>query len=186
MTMKYGYIRANRELSDDYVSLDTIEYSKIDIKYIPVFENSDKNTIRICRRKNKVLLTATSPKPHTEGHPFPFLGNDKKRYTLIRNFSDRLEKGDTVMFSSILDLSENEAEAVSIYHLFWNKGIYLKFIDTQWLDTQMYDALSQQVPEMIFPLIDTQIGVTFRRLALSHDRKQNTEVSQLNQEYKKN
>lgn len=184
--MKYGYIRANRELSEDYVSLDTIEYSKIDINYIPVFENTGKNTIRICRKNNKAVLTAASSNSYTEGHAFPFSGNGRKRYTLIRNFSDCLTNGDTVMFLSILDLSENEAEAVSIYHLFWNKGIYLKFIDTPWLDTQIYDALSQQVPEMIFPLIDTQIGVTFRRWALSQERKRNIEAAQMNQANKKN
>ena len=76
----YGFVSACYELPEDFLIPDMMNYVNRDKKFIRVFENTERRTIRIISN-NKVIMqfTADSDK-----------GNEESHYLLMKQFEDYL------------------------------------------------------------------------------------------------
>jgi hypothetical protein len=150
----YGFVSACYELPEDFLIPDMMNYVNRDKKFIRVFENTERRTIRIISN-NKVIMqfTADSDK-----------GNEESHYLLMKQFEDYLNSSGqgTVMFIGLEDLSQEPSTASILYETFIRSGNSLEFVRTPWMDSKRFNLLRQTEETTTLGLIRDQIQSYFQ------------------------
>ena len=133
--MRYGILSAEKDLSDDYRSIDTLNYYIRDMEYIPVFMNTKESTIRWTDHNGKHFV-----KPSIRNAPTQIfsLKDRSKTISIMEKLISMIQQEDIVMFVDICQLSKITSEQVYLYERFLEKGINLEFIRNSWLDSDNF------------------------------------------------
>lgn len=133
--MRYGILSAEKDLSDDYRSIDTLNYYIRDMEYIPIFMNTKESTIKWTDHNGKHFVR---PSARDASRRISSLKDRSKTISVMEKLISMIQQDDVVMFVDICQLSKITSEQIYLYERFLEKGINLEFIRNPWLDSENF------------------------------------------------
>ena len=161
MTKTYGYVSENKSKAENYKSDDTLKYWQEDHYYTLVYENRQKNTLKI--GSDEEFSYRITDKERQKYH-FPVNETEKNHIVLIIKFIQNLEPGSTVLFPEILTFSSNIKACIYIYRQCLERGIDVRFNKTPHLNSSIFSILLTEQRDNTLELITDQIAVTVTNL----------------------